>query len=47
MEDNRIVFEKKASDITKIRIKLNKKIDWREVEKTVREASEQLTAGRN
>jgi antitoxin PrlF len=28
-EDNKIVFQKKSSDITKFRIRLNKKIDWR------------------
>jgi AbrB family looped-hinge helix DNA binding protein len=26
-EDNRIIFQKKTSDITKLRIRLNKKID--------------------
>ena len=36
-QDNKIVFEKKSSDISKLRIRLNKKIDWRDVEKAVRE----------
>lgn len=44
-EDNRIVFHKKSSDITKLRIRLNKKIDWKDVEATVREAGEKLGAG--
>jgi len=39
-EDNRIIFQKKTSDITKLRIRLNKKIDWKDVEGTVREAAE-------
>ena len=41
-EDNRIVFQKKSSDITKLRIRLNKKIDWRYVEATIREAGEKV-----
>jgi AbrB family looped-hinge helix DNA binding protein len=41
-EDNRIVFQKKSSDITKLRIRLNKKIDWRSVEATIREAGEKV-----
>lgn len=41
-EDSRIVFQKKSSDITKLRIRLNKKIDWKNVEATVREAREKL-----
>jgi len=38
LEGNRIVMEKKTSDITRIKIKLGKKIDWRYVEKKVAEA---------
>lgn len=44
-EDNRIVFQKKSSDITRLRIRLNKKIDWKDVEATVREAGEKLDLG--
>jgi antitoxin PrlF len=45
-EENKIVFQKKSSDITKLRIRLNRKIDWHDVEKTVREAGERLAGGR-
>ena len=44
-EDNRIVFQRKSSDITKLRIRLNKKIDWKDIEATVREAGEKLGTG--
>ncbi len=46
-QDRKIVFEKKSSDITKLRIKLKQKIDWRDVEKTVREAGDKLGTGRH
>jgi antitoxin PrlF len=36
--DKVITFEKKSTDITKLGLRLGKKIDWRDVEKTVREA---------
>jgi antitoxin PrlF len=39
--DSKLVLEKKSSDITKLRIRLGKKSDWRDVEKIVREAGEQ------
>ena len=45
-QDSKIVLEKKSSDITKLRIRLNKKIDWRDVEKSVRDAGEKLSARR-
>ena len=45
-QDSKIVFEKKSSDIAKLRIRLNKKIDWRKVEKTVREAGDKLSTSR-
>ena len=44
-EDNRIVFQKKSSDITKLRIRLRKKIDWKVVEATVREEGEKICTG--
>ena len=44
-EDNRIIFQKKSSDITKLRIRLRKKIDWKVVEATVREAGEKIGTG--
>lgn len=44
-QDNRIVFQKKSSDIAKLRIRLNKKIDWKNVEAIVREAGEKLGTG--
>jgi antitoxin PrlF len=45
-QDSKIVLEKKSSDITKLRIRLNKKIDWRDVEKSVGDAGEKLSARR-
>jgi len=44
-EDNKIIFQKKTSDITILRIRLNKKIDWKDVEGAVREAGEKLGSG--
>ena len=38
LEGNRIVMEKKMGDVTKIRIRLGKRIDWRYVEEKVAEA---------
>lgn len=35
-QEDKITLEKKASDISKLHIKLKKKIDWRDVEKSVR-----------
>lgn len=45
-QDKKIVLEKKSSDISKLHIRLKKKIDWRDVEKTVREAGNEIGAGR-
>jgi len=45
-QNSKIILEKKSSDITKLRIRLNKKVDWRDVEKSVRDAGEKLSARR-
>jgi antitoxin PrlF len=45
-QDSKIVLEKKSSDITKLKIRLGKKISWRDVEETVREAGEKIAEGR-
>jgi AbrB family looped-hinge helix DNA binding protein len=44
LQDSKITFEKKSSDISKLRIRLNKKIDWRDVEEAVRDAGDKLGA---
>jgi antitoxin PrlF len=44
-QENKIVLEKKSSDISKLKIKLKRKIDWRDVEMTVREAGERIATG--
>ena len=44
LQDGKIVLEKKTSDIADLHIKLGKKIDWRDVEATVREAGEEIAA---
>jgi AbrB family looped-hinge helix DNA binding protein len=43
VQDSKVTFEKKSSDISKLRIRLNRKIDWQDVEGAVREAGEKLT----
>jgi len=40
IEGSRIVLEKADGDVTKIRIRLGKRVDWRHVEEVVREAGE-------
>jgi len=45
-QDSKVIFEKKSSDISKLRIRLNRKIDWRDVEKTIREAGDKIATGR-
>lgn len=42
LQDSKITFQKKSSDISKLRIRLNRKIDWRDVEEAVREAGDKL-----
>ena len=42
LQDSKVTFEKKSSDISKLRIRLHRKIDWRDVEGVVREAGDKL-----
>ncbi len=44
LRDSAIVLEKKSSDIAQLRLRLNRKekIDWRDVERAVREAGDKL-----
>jgi antitoxin PrlF len=46
-QDRKIIFEKKSSDITKLHIKLKRKIDWKDVEKIVRDAGNDIGEGRS
>jgi len=45
-QDGKIVLRKKSSNVTKLRIRLNKKIDWRDVEGAVREVGDKVGAVR-
>ncbi|MHB1907810.1 MAG: AbrB/MazE/SpoVT family DNA-binding domain-containing protein [Nitrososphaerales archaeon] len=46
LQESKIVLEKKSADITKLRIRLRTKTDWKKVEATIREAGGDI-AGRN
>jgi len=40
VEGDRIIFEKRSGDITKLKFKLGRKFDWRDVERAANEAGE-------
>ena len=40
VEDGRIVFVKRQGDVTKLRLKLGRRFDWKDVEEAAREAAE-------
>ncbi len=50
-QDSKIVFQKKSSDISSIQIRLGNmkktKVDWRDVEETIREAGDKLGTSRS
>jgi antitoxin PrlF len=37
--EGRIIFEKRSGDVTKLKLKLGKRFDWRDVEKAARDAA--------
>ena len=42
LKDSKVTFEKKTFDISKLRLRLGKRVDWRDVETVVREAGERI-----
>jgi antitoxin PrlF len=41
VEDGRIVLEKRRGDVTKMKLRLGRKFDWKDVEAAAREAADQ------
>lgn len=43
VEGGRIIFEKRSGDVTKLKLRLGRKFDWRDVERAARDAGESST----